>query len=429
MNLDETLKGKQEVTPEVIEEETMSMEALLAQEEFSLNVPRKGEVRTGVIASVNGDEVLVSIGAKSEGIIPSNEISQLSPEEKAKFVVGADIKVLIVTPESKQGTVLLSHTRAREEQDWVDAEKLMKENENYDGKIVGYNKGGILVGLGSLRGFIPASQVSLLRRAEQTGSTPEERWGNMVGEDITVRVIEVDRFRRRLIMSERAASSETRDTIKSKLISLLDVGETYKGRVTSMANFGAFININGVDGLVHLSELSWEHVNHPKDILKLGQEVNVKVINIDQETKRVGLSIRLTENDPWMNKVAQYRNGQLVEGEITRLTKFGAFAKVEDNLEGLIHVSELSDARVEHPKEVLAVGDKLTLRIIKIDKEQRRLGLSLRKVDSLAYNDLDWQVALEDAEDISFKPASEEVEVKETPEVEEKETPEAETEA
>ena len=217
-------------------------------------------------------------------------------------------------------------------------------------------------------------------------------------------------------MSERAASSETRDSIKAKLISMLEIGETYKGRVTSMANFGAFININGVDGLVHLSELSWEHVNHPKDILKLGQEVNVKVINIDEETKRVGLSIRLTENDPWMNKVANYRNGQLVEGEITRLTKFGAFAKVEDNLEGLIHVSELSDARVEHPKEVLAVGDKLTLRIIKIDKEQRRLGLSLRKVDSLAYNDLDWQVALEDAEDINFKPASTE---------EEKETPEA----
>ncbi len=417
MKQDETLNGNQTVTPETNENETMSMEALLAQEEFSLNVPRKGEVRTGMVASVNGDEILVSIGAKSEGIIPSNEISQLSAEEKASLQIGKEVKVLIVSPENKQGTVLLSYTRAREEEDWVEAERLMKESEDYESKIAGYNKGGILVGLGSLRGFVPASQVSLLRRAEQTGPTPEDRWGSMVGEPITVRVIEVDRFRRRLIMSERAAQSESRDEIKSKLINMLEVGETYKGRVTSMANFGAFININGVDGLVHLSELSWEHVNHPKDILKIGQEVSVKVINIDEETKRVGLSIRLTEKDPWMENISEYRNGQLVEGEITRLTKFGAFAKVDDNLEGLIHVSELSDARVEHPKEILAVGDKLTLRIIKIDKEQRRLGLSLRKVDSLAYNDLDWQIALEDAEDITITPASKEDE-NESPEAE-----------
>jgi small subunit ribosomal protein S1 len=417
MKQDETLNGNPEVTPETNENETMSMEALLAQEEFSLNVPRKGEVRTGMIASVNGDEILVSIGAKSEGIIPSNEISQLSADEKASLKVGNEIKVLIVSPENKQGTVLLSYTRAREEEDWVEAENLMNENKDYESKVVGYNKGGILVGLGSLRGFVPASQVSLLRRAEQTGQTPEDRWGSMVGEPITVRVIEVDRFRRRLIMSERAAASESRDEIKSKLITMLEIGETYKGRVTSMANFGAFININGVDGLVHLSELSWEHVNHPKDILKIGQEVNAKVINIDEETKRVGLSIRLTEKDPWMEKISEYRNGQLVEGEITRLTKFGAFAKVEDNLEGLIHVSELSDARVEHPKEILAVGDKLTLRIIKIDKEQRRLGLSLRKVDSLAYNDLDWQIALEDVDGINVTPAATE---------EENESPEAE---
>ena len=416
MKQDETLNGNQTVTPETNENETMSMEALLAQEEFSLNVPRKGEVRTGMIASVNGDEVLVSIGAKSEGIIPSNEISQLSADEKANLQVGNEVKVLIVSPENKQGTVLLSYTRAREEEDWVEAESLMNESKDYDSKVVGYNKGGILVGLGSLRGFVPASQVSLLRRAEQTGQTPEDRWGSMVGEPITVRVIEVDRFRRRLIMSERAAQSESRDEIKSKLINMLEVGETYKGRVTSMANFGAFININGVDGLVHLSELSWEHVNHPKDILKIGQEVNVKVINIDEDTKRVGLSIRLTEKDPWMEKISEYRNGQLVEGEITRLTKFGAFAKVEENLEGLIHVSELSDARVEHPKEILAVGDKLTLRIIKIDKEQRRLGLSLRKVDSLAYNDLDWQIALENADGINVTPAETE---------EENESPEA----
>jgi small subunit ribosomal protein S1 len=212
----------------------------------------------------------------------------------------------------------------------------------------------------------------------------------MIGEPITIRVIEVDRKRRRLILSERAASSETRQSIKERVIESLKEGEVYTGKVTSLADFGAFVNVNGADGLVHLSEISWDRVQHPSEILEVGQEVQVKVINIDREKKRIGLSIRALQNDPWQSKVEKFKVGQLVEGVITRLTKFGAFARLEGDLEGLIHISEISENRIEHPKEAgLHEGDVVTLRVIRIDADQRRIGLSLRKVDSGAYKDLD----------------------------------------
>ena len=205
-----------------------------------------------------------------------------------------------------------------------------------------------------------------------------------------MRVIEVDRKRRRLILSERAASSETRQSIKERVIESLKEGEVYTGKVTSLADFGAFVNVNGADGLVHLSEISWERVQHPSEVLEVGQEVQVKIINIDREKKRIGLSIRALQNDPWQSKVDKFKVGQLVEGVITRLTKFGAFARLEGDLEGLIHISEISENRIEHPKEAgLHEGSVVTLRIIRIDPEQRRIGLSLRKVDSGAYKDLD----------------------------------------
>jgi small subunit ribosomal protein S1 len=212
----------------------------------------------------------------------------------------------------------------------------------------------------------------------------------MIGEPITVRVIEVDRKRRRLILSERAASSETRQSIKERVIESLKEGEVYTGKVTSLADFGAFVNVNGADGLVHLSEISWERVQHPSEVLEVGQEVQVKIINIDREKKRIGLSIRAMQSDPWQSKVDKFKVGQLVEGAITRLTKFGAFARLEGDLEGLIHISEISENRIEHPKEAgLKEGAVVTLRIIRIDPDQRRIGLSLRKVDSGAYKDLD----------------------------------------
>jgi small subunit ribosomal protein S1 len=383
------------------ETKELSMESLLAEGDFSLNMPRSGEVRTGVIASVTGDEILVSIGAKSEGVIPSREIQQLPADIREKLVVGEEVQVLVISPESKQGTLLLSIQRAMEEEDWTNAEELMKNKEAFESEIAGYNKGGLIVHLGNLRGFVPASQVSLTRRMSYGGDSPDQRWSGMVGEPIMARVIEVDRQRRRLILSEKAASQESRESLKARLLEELEEGSVRRGRVTSLADFGAFVNINGADGLVHLSEISWDHIDHPKDVLKVGQEIDVKIISIDKEKNRIGLSIRQLANDPWDEHIKAYQVGQLVEGKITRLTKFGAFAQIDDNLEGLIHISELSERRVEHPKEVLTVDDVVTLRIIKIDTNRRRIGLSLRKVESLKYSEMDWEMALAEFDTLS----------------------------
>lgn len=372
----------------------LSMGELLEQEGLDLDFPKPGEVRTGVIASISENEILVSIGAKSEGLIPSRELEQLSEEERQKLTVGAEIPVYVVSPESQRGTLLLSYTRSLEEEDWENAESLLKSKEPYEGSVDGYNKGGLIVRLGRLRGFVPASQVSQTRRMRYKGDTPEQRWGEMVGEPIVARVIEVDRERRRLILSERAASQESREALKERLLDELSVGEVRKGRVTSLADFGAFVNINGADGLVHLSELSWERVDHPSEMLSVGDEVEVKVISIDQDRKRIGLSLRQLQKDPWEDHINEFKVGQLVEGTITRLVKFGAFARLDEHIEGLIHISELSEERIEHPKEVVNEGDKLALRIIKIEPDRRRIGLSLRKVDSAAYSDVDWEMAL-----------------------------------
>jgi small subunit ribosomal protein S1 len=374
--------------------ENSSMETLLEEQGLDFDMPKEGEVRSGMIATLGENEILVSVGTKSEGVISGRELEQIPSDERAAFHVGMEIPVYVITPEDSNGNVVLSYVRAREEKDWQDAEKLLADAEPFSSKIIGYNKGGLLVPLGQLRGFIPASQISLIRRATLGGDTPDQRWGKMVGEPIKCRVIEVDRERRRLILSERAALQETRESLKDRLLGELKEGDVRTGRVTSVADFGAFVNIDGADGLVHLSEISWERINHPNEVLKVGQEVQVRVISIDQERRRIGLSIRQLEEDPWTRKVKGLREGQLVEGTITHLTKFGAFARLDEDLEGLIHISELDEHRINHPKEVVKEGDVVTLRVIKVDPERRRIGLSRRKVDSPAYSDLDWKMAL-----------------------------------
>ncbi len=379
------------------ENDNHNMEALLAQQ-GDIDFPRQGEIRTGVIASIGQNQILVSVGTKSEGIISGRELEQISKEDLESFEVGQSIPVFVLNPEDHNGNVVLSFNRAREETDWLDAEALLKSKASYHSQIIGYNKGGLIVRFGGLRGFVPASQVSLSRRAAQTGDTPDKRWSDMVNEDVDVCVIEVDREKRRLILSERAASTETREMVKDRLLDDLKEGDVRTGRVTSLAEFGAFVNINGADGLVHLSEISWDRIQNPAEVLKVGQEVKVKVINIDREKKRIGLSIRQLKDDPWMNMVKDYQVGQLVEGVITRLAKFGAFARLSDEIEGLIHISEISEKRIEHPREVLKEGESVTLRIIKIDPDNHRIGLSMRKVESMAYADMDWQTLLDEME-------------------------------
>jgi small subunit ribosomal protein S1 len=372
--------------------ENTSMQSLL-EGSINLEFPSQGEIRQGVIATIRENEILVSIGTKSEGIITGRELEQIPEEERFEFQVGQEIPVFVITPEDANGNVVLSYVRAREEKDWDEVGTLLESNTPYESKVIGYNKGGLIVPIGRLRGFIPASQISLLRRTA-AGENGEPRYAKMINEEITVRVIEVDRSRRRLILSERLALQETRETLKDRLLDELKEGDVRTGRVTSLADFGAFVNIDGADGLVHLSEISWERIQHPNEVLKVGEEVQVKVISVDQDRKRIGLSIRQLQEDPWLQKVGEVKEGMLVEGTITHLAKFGAFARVGEDLEGLIHVSELSDQRISHPKEVVHEGEVVTLRVIKIDPERRRIGLSRRKVDSAAYADLDWKMAL-----------------------------------
>jgi small subunit ribosomal protein S1 len=390
----ENERQEEEITQQQTPESQSSMKDLLENGGGGFDFPRQGEIRKGTVARVTETEILVSIGTKSEGVILSREVDQIEPELREELTIGREITVYVVNPEDQNGNILLSYVRALEEKDWLFAESLLASGESYDGKIIGFNKGGLIIPVGQLRGFVPASQVSLLRRLDSSGNTPEERWGPMVDEPITVAVIEVDRERRRLILSERAALQETRESLKERLLDELSEGDIRTGRVTSLADFGAFVNIDGADGLVHLSEISWERIEHPREVLRVGQEVQVKVIGVDRERKRIGLSIRQLQEDPWAKKIENLKEGQLIEGTITHLTKFGAFARLDEDLEGLIHISEISEQRVAHPKEVLHEGDVVTLRVIKIEPERHRIGLSLRKVDSPAYTDFDWKMTL-----------------------------------
>jgi len=395
---------------EPVTQNNQSMEALLENEAFTVELPQAGEIRQGTIASIGTGQILVSVGAKSEGIISGRELEVIDSEDRDAFEVGQEIPVFVVSPEDSNGNVVLSYKRAQEQMAWVAVEELLESDDVIESKILGYNKGGLIAGVHGLRGFVPASQISALRRSQAIGDTPEQRWAKMIGEPISVRIIEVDRERRRLILSERAASNESRQSIKERVIEELEEGKAYTGRVTSLADFGAFVNINGADGLVHLSELSWERVQHPNEILEVGQEVKVKVINVDREKKRIGLSLRALSDDPWRTQIEKFSVGQLVEGVITRLTKFGAFARLEGDIEGLIHISEISETRIEHPKEVLKEGEVVALRIIRIDPEQHRIGLSLRKVDSAAFADKDFKLLAKEIDQLEEEPAEEIVE-------------------
>ena len=390
--------------------EFTNMASLLEKEGLGLELPQAGEIKTGMIASISPGQIMVSIGAKSEGIINGQEFELIPPDIFASMEVGQEIPVYIITPEDHNGNLLLSYIRALEAESWEKADELMKAKDVFTGKIVGYNRGGLLVSFDKLRGFLPASQLSFSRRAEITGDNPEKRFGEMIGEEITLQIIEVDQERRRLIFSERAASHETRDTIRDKVIEKLEIGEVRKGRVTSLADFGAFVNINGADGLVHLSEISWDRIRHPGDELKVGQEVEVQVISIDEDKRHIGLSIRRLKEDPWQDQIKNLKVGQLVEAKITRLTKFGAFAMLSNGIEGLVHISELSEDHIGHPKEILHEGDQVTLRIIKIEPESHRIGLSLRRVESLAFADMDMKVLEKELEDTDIKVVSEEKE-------------------
>lgn len=354
----------------------------------------RGEIIEVMVKEVSPTSVVVELDERGEGfagLIPNRELDRMTPDMVEMLKPGEKVKLYVVNTGNLQGNVILSLNRALEALDWQEAEEYQKSRDIYEGVIAGYNKGGLIVRFGRLRGFIPQSQISDERRARVSGDSPDSRWSDMVKEPITVKVIEVDSDRNRLILSERAAARETREARKASLIEELTVNEVRQGRVVSLEDFGAFVDIGGAEGLIHLTELSWGHITHPKQVLEVGQEITVEVINVDPERKRIGLSLRRQLTDPWDEIAATYQQGQLVKAEVTKLTKFGAFAQLVDqpDVEGLVHISELSENRVGHPREVVQIGEVLTLRIVKIDVADRRLGLSLKRVNSTEYLDSD----------------------------------------
>jgi small subunit ribosomal protein S1 len=378
------------------------LESLL-QEGYGFTPLKRGDVREGVIVGISSSEIMIDLSGKTEGIVSGRELERMPKEMLSSIKVGDEVLAYVVNPEDKNGNIILSLTRAQMEKDWREAEQLFESQEMFPSQVAGYNKGGLIVRLGRVRGFVPASQLDTSRhpRLGQSGLTPEERWGHLVGETLQLKVIEIDRDRNRLILSERAAMREWKKLQKDKLLSELTEGEVREGRVISLADFGAFVDLGGADGLIHLSELSWKRVNHPREVLRVGEEVTVYVLNVDRDRKRIGLSLKRLQPDPWSLVDDKYHVDQLVEGVITKLAKFGAFACVvgDEEIEGLIHISELSEDHIEHPKEVVQEGQVVTLRIIRIDTDQRRMGLSLKRVDQAEYADLDWQAELAAAQE------------------------------
>jgi small subunit ribosomal protein S1 len=362
---------------------------------------RRGDVIEATVIKPSPTEVIVDLGDGREGMIPGRELERMARQTVEELTEGATVMVYVVNPHDHQGRVILSVNRAIEELDWAQAESYRAEQKAYDAHIAGYNKGGLIVRFGTLRGFVPQSQISDDRRRRMSGETPEERYSPMVNDSIVVKVMEVDRSRNRLILSERAAMRELREKRKEALIQDLEVGQVAEGHIVSLEDFGAFVDVGGAEGLVHLTEIAWKHVTHPREVLQIGQKVKVEVISVDRQRKRIGLSIKRQEADPWDEVATTCQVGDLVQATVTKLTKFGAFARLvdADDIEGLIHISELSDQRVNHPRDVVSEDEKLTLRVVKIDVKNRRLGLSLKRVNSAEYLDRDLQTFASEADD------------------------------
>jgi len=361
------------------EEKPRSSMADLMGEEFDYRRPRRGDIRRGTIVRIDKDAIIVDIGGKRDGIVPSRDLDRLGPEAVAKIQVGDDVRVYIMHPETRDGDTIVSLNLARQAMDWDRAQQLMDSEEVFEGTVSGYNKGGLLVPFGRLQGFVPASQIANLNSRVQGGSHLE-RLAQMVDKVLPLKVIEVSRYRRRLILSERAAQREWRAKQREKLFEDIEEGVVRKGVVSNLCDFGAFVDLGGADGLIHISELTWNRVKHPREVLSIGQEVEVFVLKVDQERQRIALSLKRLQADPWRMVEEKYYEGQIVMGTITNIVKFGAFAEIEPGIEGLIHLSELVEGGAQEPSEVVFEGERLALQVVSIESARQRIGLSLRRV-------------------------------------------------
>ena len=401
----ETSLLEQDLTPPELEE-------FLEGEEYAYRQPQRGDIRKGVILSIGPEEIVVNIGLKREGIVPSSDLERLGEEAISELEVGDKVPVFILKPRDQSGNMIVSLHRARLEQDWLNAQELLASSELWEGIASGYNRGGLVVPFGRVRGFVPASQIANFPRRLPPDQR-ESKLAEMVGRKLHLRVIEVDRHRRRLVFSERAGERAWREQQRERLMHELCEGDIVRGTVSNLCDFGAFVDVGGADGLVHVSELSWQRVRHPKEVLQVGEEVDVYVLRLDYEKKRIGLSVKRLQPEPWTLIDDKYDLGQLLEGTVTKVTDFGAFALIKEGVEGLIHVSELAEPAPNHPSEIVQEGERLLLRIVKLDVRRRRLGLSLKRV--LQSERDEWAAQFEELEE----PQPEEIELAEVAEWEE----------
>lgn len=338
---------------------------------------RRGEIVEGQVMRVDSDGILVSVGHKSEGIVPSREMRSVDPSAATRYRVGETIKVYVIDASSGDGQALLSIDKARGEAAWDILEQALEDGSTITARISGYNRGGAVVDVDGLQAFIPLSQVVV-----PPGMEHEQALASRVGEEVAAKVLEVNRRRNRAVLSERTAIREEREGKKDHLLDSLNEGDVRHGRVTGVSNFGAFVDLGGADGLIHISELSWTPVSSVEDVVKVGQDVEVYVLRVDRESRRIALSLRRLQRTPWDSVAGNLYVGQVVTGEITKLTDFGAFARIADGVEGLVHISELTERHIRHPNEVVDVGDTMMLKIVSLDLEKRRLGLSRKQAEA-----------------------------------------------
>jgi small subunit ribosomal protein S1 len=361
-----------EAPPQVAVDDFGSAEAFLAAIDATIKYFNDGDIVTGTVVKVDRDEVLLDIGYKTEGVIPSKELSIKHDVDPFEVVsVGDEVEALVQQKEDKEGRLILSKKRAQYERAWGTIEKIKEEDGVVTGQVIEVVKGGLIIDIG-LRGFLPASLVEMRRVRDLQP---------YVGQELEAKIIELDKNRNNVVLSRRAWLEQTQSEVRQNFLTQLQKGQIRKGVVSSIVNFGAFVDLGGVDGLVHVSELSWKHIDHPSQVVEVGQEVTVEVLDVDMDRERVSLSLKATQEDPWQAFARTHQIGQIVPGKVTKLVPFGAFVRVEEGIEGLVHVSELAERHVEIPEQVVQVNDDVMVKIIDIDLERRRISLSLKQAN------------------------------------------------
>jgi small subunit ribosomal protein S1 len=347
----------------------------LLEGEYDYKSPRRGDVFQAVIMEIDDNDILVDLGTKRDGIVPASDLRRVDRDYLAQLSVGDTIPVVVIRPDSEEGGVLVSLSNGLQQEDWIRAQALLESREEIQCAVVGHNSGGILVEFGRLRGFVPNSHLTSLPSGMRSGNLDETKQ-ELIGEVLTLVVLDVDPRRRRLVLSKRAADRRRR----SELLTELQPGQRRTGVVRNIVDFGAFVDLGGIDGLIHISELDWQHVNHPRDVLDIGQEVEVEVLNVDPERERIGLSRKRALPDPWDETMGEIQQGDVVEGTITNEVDFGLFVDVGRGIEGLLHNSEIPAGARDTMD--LSRGAKVDVRILDIDAERRRISLQLANVPS-----------------------------------------------